>query len=617
MLKRTRTQHLIAFFIIVLVTLLATSPILSYVDDSLSSQPVLQEQGRGNGNGNGNGNANGNGVGNGGGNENGNGNGGGNGSASQPQSSQQLSSSDDLLGCQKNNPERLDCSSLEVTGVCEGSVAVFTIRNTGEPGNGDMRAPTEYRLIVDGVVVESGMIQLVGGTTAQISWTGGGTVTLEADQQIGHPGNSHPQTTLNCGAPAEVSPTPPHISAGAYCAQDGSTVFVITNDGGDMAEPAAYVVTDAAGNLVAEGTLQLASGDGVPLSFAPELGATTLNVGGGLATATIECQAPATEEPTTPPAEHQLTLEAYCTENGYPGFIIVNVGGDMTAPVYFSVVDESGTVVDEGYLQLASGEMMVLEYNFAGVLTLMVEGQEVANLGCQPPATETVTPPAEPPTLIADAYCTAANYPAFTITNIGGDMTEALPYTVVDVDGNLIEEGTLQLGSGEYVVLEYNVSGFLTLNIGNDLYVATADCRIPSTEEPAPTEEPPPPTEEPTEEPTAEPTEDPSLPPPGCQGNNEDRLDCSSLEVTGTCVDGVAVFTITNTGEPGNGDMRAPTEYRLYVDGQLVESGQVQLLGGDSMEIRYEGGGTVRLEADQQIGHPGQSQPRTTLHCAP
>jgi hypothetical protein len=63
--------------------------------------------------------------------------------------------------------------------------------------------------------------------------------------------------------------------------------------------------------------------------------------------------------------------------------------------------------------------------------------------------------------------------------------------------------------------------------------------------------------------------------------------------------------------------MRAPTEYRLVQDGTVIESGSVQLLGGETMEIRYEGGGTITLEADQQVGHPGQSHPRTTLHCAP
>src|SRR5690606_27131843 len=64
-----------------------------------------------------------------------------------------------LLGCQKNNPDRLDCSSLSVRGVCQGGVAMFTITNTGEPGNGDMRAGTGYRLYVDGVLVESGTVQ--------------------------------------------------------------------------------------------------------------------------------------------------------------------------------------------------------------------------------------------------------------------------------------------------------------------------------------------------------------------------------------------------------------------------------------------------------------------------
>ena len=60
------------------------------------------------------------------------------------------------LGCQKNNPDRLDCSSLEVTGYCEGNVAVFTIRNTGEAGNGDMVAPTLYALVVNGDTIETG-----------------------------------------------------------------------------------------------------------------------------------------------------------------------------------------------------------------------------------------------------------------------------------------------------------------------------------------------------------------------------------------------------------------------------------------------------------------------------
>src|SRR5690606_7474738 len=115
--------------------------------------------------------------------------------------------SEPQLGCQKNNPSRLDCSSLEVTGYCEGTTAVFVIRNTGESGNGDMRAPTQYRLYQNDALVESGSVQINGGATMEIRYSGGGTVRLEADQQVGHPGNSRPRVTLNCGAPTEP-PTP-------------------------------------------------------------------------------------------------------------------------------------------------------------------------------------------------------------------------------------------------------------------------------------------------------------------------------------------------------------------------------------------------------------------------
>jgi hypothetical protein len=123
------------------------------------------------------------------------------------------------------------------------------------------------------------------------------------------------------------------------------------------------------------------------------------------------------------------------------------------------------------------------------------------------------------------------------------------------------------------------------------------------------------PTEVPTETPTEVPTETPTEPPLGCQGNNPDRLDCSSLEVSGTCDGTTAVFTITNTGEPGNGDMRAPTQYRIIVDGVVVETGTVQIAGGATMTVSYSGGGNITLEADQQIGHPGGSQPQATVSC--
>jgi hypothetical protein len=81
-------------------------------------------------------------------------------------------------------------------------------------------------------------------------------------------------------------------------------------------------------------------------------------------------------------------------------------------------------------------------------------------------------------------------------------------------------------------------------------------------------------------------------------------------------VAGVAIFTIANTGDPGEGDMRAPTEYRLVVGGTVIESGEVLLRGGESMTVEYDGGQTATLHADQQIGHPGKSRPRASAKCA-
>ncbi len=131
---------------------------------------------------------------------------------------------------------------------------------------------------------------------------------------------------------------------------------------------------------------------------------------------------------------------------------------------------------------------------------------------------------------------------------------------------------------------------------------------VPPTTEPGPTATNVPPTAVP---PTAEPTEVLL----GCQKNNPDRLDCSSLRVSASCDGTTAVFTITNTGEAGNGDMRQATQYRIYESDQQVSSGSVLLNGGTSMEIRWDADGPVRLEADQQVGHPGNSSPRATINC--
>lgn len=507
---------------------------------------------------------------------NGNGSNADSGSAQESIVIEESSSQDTLLGCQKNNPDRLDCSSLEVSGYCDGTVAVFTIRNTGESGNGDMRASTSYSVVVAGETVQSGNVQLSGGATMQVTYDGGGTVTLYANQQVGHPGKSHPQTTLSCGA--------------------------VVNTPEPTAEPTVEPTEEA----------------------------------------TIEPTEEVTVEPTEEVLPPAFEVNMECNDGGFVTFFILNIGGDMLSGVNYEVIADTDNVLASGWLELVSGEEFTITVEAAPFLTLWIDDVPYYFIpNCGPAPTEEATPePTEEPQfpgldIVAD--CLFEDVAIFTVTWIGPDMLEPMYFEIVNDLGEAVESGDFLLVNGQSINLYGSGIGLMTLLLDDSEY-ASIDCFVEEpTEEPTieptvePTEEPTiepteevtvepteeatvEPTEEPTVEPTPDPTQDPTAP-LGCQKNNPDRLDCSSLQVSGYCDGSVAVFTIRNTGEPGNGDMRAPTSYSIVQDGMVIQSGDVSLLGHDTMEVRYDGGGTVTLYALQQVGHPGKSYPRSTLSC--
>jgi len=97
----------------------------------------------------------------------------------------------------------------------------------------------------------------------------------------------------------------------------------------------------------------------------------------------------------------------------------------------------------------------------------------------------------------------------------------------------------------------------------------------------------------------------------------DSEWDHSSVMVEGTCVEDsvfLACFTITNTGDPGDGDMVTASEYRIYENNILVFTGTFQLTGGETVEICHPTNGlAIRLEADQNPGHPGNSHPQETV----
>lgn len=95
-----------------------------------------------------------------------------------------------------------DHSSVMVTGSCVGdSSACFFIINTGDAGTGDMQNSNEYRIFANDTLVFTGTFQLNGQDSIEICWPSNGrAIRLEADQHPMHPGNSHPQETIeDCG----------------------------------------------------------------------------------------------------------------------------------------------------------------------------------------------------------------------------------------------------------------------------------------------------------------------------------------------------------------------------------------------------------------------------------
>jgi uncharacterized repeat protein (TIGR01451 family) len=103
------------------------------------------------------------------------------------------------------------------------------------------------------------------------------------------------------------------------------------------------------------------------------------------------------------------------------------------------------------------------------------------------------------------------------------------------------------------------------------------------------------------------------LPPNQCliDSTTDSTWDHSSVSVDAECVNDTCRFVIRNNGSQ---DMDAPSEYRIYANNVLVYTGSFQLVSGDSLVVLWvSNGATIRLEADQVPGHPGNSHPRETL----
>src|SRR5687768_15985786 len=77
----------------------------------------------------------------------------------------------------------------------------------------------------------------------------------------------------------------------------------------------------------------------------------------------------------------------------------------------------------------------------------------------------------------------------------------------------------------------------------------------------------------------------------------------------------LAFFTVTNTSNPGEGALEGPTNWLLFQNNVIVQSGTLQLLGCESRTFTSSLTGTLRSEVVQRPGHPRYSLPRASVSC--
>jgi uncharacterized repeat protein (TIGR01451 family) len=92
--------------------------------------------------------------------------------------------------------------------------------------------------------------------------------------------------------------------------------------------------------------------------------------------------------------------------------------------------------------------------------------------------------------------------------------------------------------------------------------------------------------------------------------------DQSSLSVDGWCQGDSVYFSITNTGDPGGGDMECYSPMWVTVDGVVTYTDSIMIPGGQTVILSYFGNGqSWILNAEQHPLHPGNSHPNAHVEA--
>src|SRR5262249_14069693 len=212
-----------------------------------------------------------------------------------------------------------------------------------------------------------------------------------------------------------VTPIAPDLSVQVICKDDGSIVFQITNNGGDMLNSVAYMVSDTSNNVIDSGEIQLSAGGQTSLQYLGEVGL-TLTLGDLVVVSSPECvpsTPPVTPEPTQeitpePTNAGDLVGQADCNSDGSITFTISNVGADMTDPEYYTVTDSNNMLVADGYFQILVGQPLVLTFTGYTSLTFTMGSFVTVTANCAtttPEPTVEVTPPVDNSVLVGSVSC--------------------------------------------------------------------------------------------------------------------------------------------------------------------------------------------------------------------
>lgn len=254
-------------------------------------------------------------------------------------------------------------ADLTVSGVCAANngTATFTITNQGS----DMTAPYSYVILdANGAVAGTGTIDLAANQSTVISVTGSSTSYTFATPNDAALTTVVDMSACLAAAAAAAPPPPPVLPpadlsiSGACTAVGGTATFVLTNNGADMTVPYPYTITDASGAVVQTGTISLLAGQSITLAVNGPSTGYTFATPGDPALTTVADMTTCVLPPPPPPS---LSANGVCVSPDLAEFTVTNNGGDMTAPVTFTITDQNGNVVQSGKIQLKAGESVTLQ----------------------------------------------------------------------------------------------------------------------------------------------------------------------------------------------------------------------------------------------------------------